>query len=239
MRECRNTAAIVLAAGKGTRMESDIQKQYLELGGKPLIYYALKAFEDSPVKQIILVTGRGETGYCRKEIVERFGFQKVSQITEGGRERYHSVFEGLKAVTDCDIVLIHDGARPCVTGEIISAAVEGAGRYGACVVGMPVKDTVKMSDDDEFAVMTPDRSRLWQIRRLLEAAFIGSVSDRCDGRRYGRGEYDGPEGEADPRRLFQYQGDHAGGHGSGGGIAEKKSYDLADNRRGIRTEKRV
>ena len=86
MRECKNTAAIVLAAGKGTRMESDIQKQYLELGGKPLIYYALKAFEDSPVKQVILVTGRGETGYCRKEIVERFGFQKVSQITEGGRE---------------------------------------------------------------------------------------------------------------------------------------------------------
>lgn len=164
MRECKNTAAIVLAAGKGTRMESDIQKQYLELWGKPLIYYALKAFEDSPVKQVILVTGRGETGYCRKEIVERFGFQKVSQITEGGRERYHSVFEGLKAVTDCDIVLIHDGARPCVTGEIISAAIEGAGRYGACVVGMPVKDTVKMSDDDEFAVMTPDRSRLWQIQ---------------------------------------------------------------------------
>ena len=164
MGECSNTAAIVLAAGKGTRMESDIQKQYLELGGKPLIYYALKAFEDSPVKRVILVTGRGETGYCRKEIVERFGFQKVSQITEGGRERYHSVFEGLKAVTDCDIVLIHDGARPCVTGEIISAAIEGAGRYGACVVGMPVKDTVKMSDDDEFAVMTPDRSRLWQIQ---------------------------------------------------------------------------
>ena len=164
MRECKNTAAIVLAAGKGTRMESDIQKQYLELGGKPLIYYALKAFEDSPVKQVILVTGRGETGYCRKEIVERFGFQKVSQITEGGRERYHSVFEGLKAVTDCDIVLIHDGARPCVTGEIISAAIEGAGRYGACVVGMPVKDTIKVVGADGFAKETPERSSLWQVQ---------------------------------------------------------------------------
>ena len=87
MGECRHTDAIVLAAGKGTRMESDIQKQYLELGGKPLIYYALKAFEDSPVDQIILVTGQGETGYCRKEIVERFGFQKVRKITEGGREQ--------------------------------------------------------------------------------------------------------------------------------------------------------
>lgn len=164
MRECRGIAAIVLAAGKGTRMESNIQKQYLELGGKPLITYALQAFEDSPVKQVILVAGRGEAEYCRKEIVEKFGFQKVSRITEGGRERYHSVFEGLKAVTDCDIVLIHDGARPCVTGEIIYAAIEGAGQYGACVVGMPVKDTVKMSDDDDFAVRTPDRSRLWQIQ---------------------------------------------------------------------------
>ena len=67
-------------------------------------------------------------------------------------------------MNDCSLVLIHDGARPCLTGEIISAAIEGAGRYGDCVVGMPVKDTVKMSDHDEFAVMTPDRSLLWQIQ---------------------------------------------------------------------------
>lgn len=164
MLDIKKTAAIVLAAGKGKRMESSIEKQYMELGGRPLIYYALKAFEDSPVHEIVLVTGSGETEYCRKEIVERFGFQKVTAITEGGRERYHSVFEGLKAVSDCDLVLIHDGARPCVTGPVINAAIEGAVRYRACVVGMPVKDTVKIADDEEFASVTPDRSRLWQIQ---------------------------------------------------------------------------
>lgn len=164
MHNNRKTAAIVLAAGKGTRMESSVQKQYMELGGRPLIYYALRAFEDSAVDQIVLVTGLGEIEFCRKEIAERYGFQKVTAITEGGRERYHSVYEGLKAAEGCELVLIHDGARPCVTGAVIAAAMEGAARYGACVVGMPVKDTVKVADEDEFAAMTPDRRRLWQIQ---------------------------------------------------------------------------
>lgn len=160
----KRTTAIVLAAGRGTRMGSGIQKQYLELGSKPLIYYALKAFEESLVDWVILVTGQGETGYCRKEIVKRYGFHKVIKITEGGRERHDSVLAGLEVAGDCDIVLIHDGARPCVTGEIIKAAIAGAGRYGACAVGMPVKDTVKIADAQGFSKMTPDRSRLWQIQ---------------------------------------------------------------------------
>lgn len=160
----RRTAAIILAAGKGSRMESDVHKQYLEIGGRPLIYYALKAFENSSVDSVVLVTGSGEMEYCRTQIVEKFGFRKVTVITEGGRERYHSVFEGLKAASDCSLVLIHDGARPCVTDRIITDAIDGAYRYGACVVGMPVKDTVKIADDEEFAGMTPDRSKLWQIQ---------------------------------------------------------------------------
>lgn len=157
-------AAIVLAAGKGKRMGTSIQKQYLELDGKPLIYYALKAFEESPVEEIILVTGKEEVEFCRKEIVERYGLKKVSKIVAGGAERYHSVFEGLKALDHCDYVLIHDGARPCVTRAVIEAAMEGAVDYDACVIGMPVKDTVKIADESEYASVTPDRSRLWQIQ---------------------------------------------------------------------------
>lgn len=157
-------AAVVLAAGKGTRMGTDVSKQYLELGGRPLIYYALKAFEESPVDEIVLVAGRSEIPYCREEIVKRFDFRKVIAITEGGAERYHSVYEGLKAAGGSDYVLIHDGARPCVTQAVIEAAMKGAVEYGACVIGMPVKDTVKVADEDEFAGMTPDRSRLWQIQ---------------------------------------------------------------------------
>lgn len=160
----KRTAAIILAAGKGRRMGTEVSKQFLELGGKPLIYYAMKAFEQSTVEQIVLVTGREEIEYCREEIVNRYDFRKVTAVTEGGAERYHSVYAGLKAVKACDYVLIHDGARPCLTQAVIDAAIEGAVKYNACVIGMPVKDTIKIADDEEFADMTPDRSRLWQIQ---------------------------------------------------------------------------
>lgn len=163
-RKQKHVTAIVLAGGRGRRMESDVQKQYMELWGRPLIYYSLAAFEKSAVDRIILVTGAGEEDYCRKEIVEAYGFQKVAAIVPGGRERYHSVYEGLKAAEGCDYVLIHDGARPCVTDDIIRAAIDGAVENQACVIGMPVKDTIKLADEEEFAQTTPDRSRLWMIQ---------------------------------------------------------------------------
>ena len=156
--------AVVLAAGQGRRMESEIQKQYMEVNGKPLIFYALNAFEKSAVDSVVLVTGCGETGNCRRDIVERFGFSKVDRIVEGGKERYHSVYEGLKAAVDADYVLIHDGARPCGDTRIIGDAIAGAREYGACVVGMPVKDTIKIADEEEFARETPDRRSLWMIQ---------------------------------------------------------------------------
>lgn len=156
--------AVVLAAGRGRRMESEIQKQYMEVNGRPLIFYALYAFEHSGVDDVVLVVGSGEQENCCRDIVERFGFSKVSRIVEGGKERYHSVYEGLKAACDSDYVLIHDGARPCVDERIIGDAIAGAREYGACVVGMPVKDTIKIADGEEFASETPDRRRLWMIQ---------------------------------------------------------------------------
>lgn len=200
----KKTAAIVLAAGKGTRMESDIQKQYLKLGGKPLIYYALKAFEDSPVNQIVLVTGQGESGYCREEIVKRYGFFKVAAITEGGKERHDSVLAGLKAAEGCDFVLIHDGARPCVTREIIEDAIAGAIRYGACAVGMPLKDTVKFADDQGFSEMTPDRSRLWQIQ--TPQAFAYDLISRAYRKLFSNPEYQ--VGVTDDAMVVESMTDH-------------------------------
>ena len=100
------TAAVVLAAGKGKRMNSDIPKQYMMLREKPVIYYALKAFEDSFIDEIILVTEQGEEAYCREEIVERYHFTKVRKIVPGGAERYFSVANGLEAVSE-DLSLIH------------------------------------------------------------------------------------------------------------------------------------
>lgn len=156
--------AVCLAAGRGTRMGSRIQKQYLLLEEKPVIYYALKAFQESRVDQIVLVVPPKEEEYCQKEIVEKFGFSKVTAVVGGGKERYHSVYRGLSAFTDIDYVLIHDGARPFLTQDIIERTIEGAGQKGACVAGMPVKDTIKIADKDGNIESTPERSKVWQIQ---------------------------------------------------------------------------
>ena len=154
--------AIVLAGGSGARMGAACKKQYLLLKGRPLLFYALHAFEEGSIDEIVLVANEEE--YCRQEIIEKYGSKKVSQIVPGGAECYDSVYAGLLAAAGSSYVLIHDGARPFVTQEIISAAVEGAKRYQACAVGMPVKDTVKIADGDGFAVQTPKRSLVWQIQ---------------------------------------------------------------------------
>ena len=162
--EERNVA-IVLAAGKGRRMNSKIQKQYLLISEKPVLYYSMRQFQDCPfIHEIVLVTGKDEIEFCRKEIVEKYGFTKVKQIVAGGTERYHSVYEGLQAAGTCDFVYIHDGARPFLAQEILQKAQEGVRRHGACVVGMPVKDTIKISDEHGFADFTPDRSRVWMVQ---------------------------------------------------------------------------
>ena len=156
--------AVVLAAGKGKRMHSAVQKQFLMLRGKPVIFYSLEQFEQCPfINEIVLVTGEEEIDYCRKEIVEKFNFQKVKKIVAGGAERFLSVYNGLKACT-CDFVYIHDGARPFVDQAILERTREDVNRYGACVAGMPVKDTIKISDGDGYADMTPPRSRVWMVQ---------------------------------------------------------------------------
>lgn len=156
--------AIVLAAGVGKRMNSKIQKQYMLLGGKPVLFYALDAFEKSRVDEIILVVGKGEIEYCRKEIVEKYKFHKVTKIVEGGKERYHSVYEGLKAIDTADYVLIHDGARPFLDQQILTRTIEAVKQYQACVVGMPVKDTIKITTEDGFSKETPERKHVWMIQ---------------------------------------------------------------------------
>jgi len=153
--------AIVLAAGKGSRMNSDIPKQYLTLLGKPVLFYSLNAFEESDVDEIILVTGSGEQEYCKKEIVEKYQFNKVTHIVEGGAERYHSVHNGLLSAKDVEYVLIHDGARPLISVEVINKAIENVKKTDACVVGMPVKDTIQIVDNDGAIESTPDRRRTW------------------------------------------------------------------------------
>lgn len=162
--EKQKYTAIVLAAGSGKRMNSRVHKQYLIIQDRPVLYYSLKAFEDSAVDEIVLVVGKGEEKFCRKEIVDKYGISKVKAIVEGGKERYHSVFEGLKQTSDADYVLIHDGARPFVNQDIIRRCMQEVQKYQACVVGMPVKDTIKIADEEGYAKQTPDRKNVWMIQ---------------------------------------------------------------------------
>ena len=162
--EKQKYAAIVLAAGSGKRMKSQVHKQYLIIQDRPVLYYSLKEFEDSAVDEIVLVVGKGEEKFCRKEIVDKYGISKVKAIVEGGKERYHSVFEGLKQTSDADYVLIHDGARPFVNQDIIRRCMQEVQKYQACVVGMPVKDTIKIADEEGYAKQTPDRKNVWMIQ---------------------------------------------------------------------------
>lgn len=162
--EKQKYAAIVLAAGSGKRMNSQVHKQYLIIQDRPVLYYSLKEFEDSAVDEIVLVVGKGEEEFCRREIVDKYGISKVKAIVEGGKERYHSVFEGLKQTSDADYVLIHDGARPFVNQDIIRRCMQEVQKYQACVVGMPVKDTIKIADEGGYAKQTPDRKNIWMIQ---------------------------------------------------------------------------
>ena len=181
--------AIVLAAGQGKRMNSKVQKQYLLLKGKPILYYTLNAFEKSPlISEIVLVTGKDEIEYCQKEIVEKYGFEKVRKITAGGKERYYSVYEGIKVIEDADYVLIHDGARPFVDEVIIERVCENVQEYKACVVGMPVKDTIKIADEEGFAAQTPDRRKVWQVQtpqtfeyELIRTAYEKLLAEEPEG----------------------------------------------------------
>lgn len=161
----KKCTAIVLAAGQGKRMGTKVQKQYLEILGKPVLLYSLEVFQKSDlIDEMILVVGEGQEEYCQKEIVEKFQITKVSKIVKGGAERFHSVWNGLQEITGDGFVFIHDGARPFVTEEILMRAYETVQEEKACVVGKPAKDTIKIVDENQFAKETPNRNYVWQVQ---------------------------------------------------------------------------
>lgn len=157
---------VMLAGGKGKRMGTKVSKQYLLLDEKPVLFYSLKAFEEF-VDEIIVVAAKGEEEYCKENIVDKYGIKKVSAVVTGGAERYLSVYEGLKAIKKADnetYVLIHDGARPFISGKVIKAAIEKVKETGACIVAVPSKDTVKIGNIDNMVESTPDRRNVWLVQ---------------------------------------------------------------------------
>lgn len=183
-----NFAAIVLSAGRGSRMKSDVPKQYMDLNGKPVIYYSLKAFEENGFSSIVLVCGKDDVEYCQKEIVEKYNLTSVKAVVPGGKERYNSVFEGLKAVEGADYVFIHDGARPMISQDIINRLKEAVVTEEAAVAGMPVKDTIKIVDDEAYVSETPERKYVWQVQTpqcfafpIIYEAYKSIIQDEEEG----------------------------------------------------------
>lgn len=159
------TSVIILAAGKGKRMGANKNKQFIEIMNKPILYYTIKAFENNDsIDEIVLVASKEEISYCKAQIVEKYSFKKVRKIIEGGKERQNSVLNGLKSMDNTDIVLIHDGARPFVSDDIINNCVKYANIYGATACGVLPKDTIKVRDDSSFSLSTPKRENLFAVQ---------------------------------------------------------------------------
>lgn len=158
------TSAIILAGGKGKRMGSDISKQFIEVKGKPILYYTLKKFIDNPnINEIILVLPVDEIQYCKQEVLEKYSL-KVDKIIAGGKERQDSVYNALKSIENSEIILIHDGARPFISNRIIDEGIAYAREYGAAAPGVTPKDTIKIKNDSNFSINTPIRESLVAIQ---------------------------------------------------------------------------
>jgi len=165
MAERMKTAAIVLAAGNGTRMKTEEKKQFMDLDGIPVLCHSLMAFEENPaVDTVVLVTGAEDLDRALK-ICIHYRFSKVKNIVAGGEMRFQSVFNGLLALPpETDYVLIHDAARPILTQEVIRNCIKGAFQKKACVAAVKEKNTIKRGDGQGFAAETLERSALYEVQ---------------------------------------------------------------------------
>ena len=173
MKNEKRCTAIVLSAGSGSRMQSDVAKQYMMLADRPVIWYSLNAVEQSAViDDCILVAGAGDLEFVQEEIVQKYGFSKVDAVIAGGEERYLSVMNALQAIEAGALripnrdgyLFIHDGARPFLTEEVLLRLADTVEEYHACVAAVPTKDTIKIADDRGFALQTPDRRNVWSVQ---------------------------------------------------------------------------
>lgn len=159
------TTAIIAAGGIGKRMHIHENKLFIELLGRPVLSVTVSVFESTElIDEIVLVVPPDEMDRTMS-LVKKAGFKKIKNVVSGGQTRQDSVYNGLQAIShDSDIVLIHDGARPFVTKEMIVRAVNEIKTCSAVIVAMPVKDTIKTVGEDGFVMNTLDRELLWQVQ---------------------------------------------------------------------------
>ncbi len=178
--------AVIVSAGIGQRFMEGRKKQFFSLAGKPILAHTLDQFDACPlVRSILLVVGQEDQDYCLSEIVEKFHYRKISQVIPGGKQRQDSVRNGLDALTpDAEIIAIHDGVRPFVTREMIEESIRSAIRFGAVIIAMPVKDTIKMAHSDGTVLKTLERESLYQAQTpqtfhasLIKEAYLKAKED--------------------------------------------------------------
>lgn len=157
-------AAVIVAAGSGKRMNSRKPKQFLTVAGKPVLWHTLQRFIKSGIfSEIVLVINRDSLRYCQENILKKYKLIQV-KLVAGGKERQDSVYQGLKNLSPCDYVAIHDGVRCLVTEQIIRKTVQAAVKYQAAVAAVPVKDTIKECGAGDIVKRTIDRGTLWIIQ---------------------------------------------------------------------------
>lgn len=176
MQNENRVAAIIVAAGKGTRMGSEMPKQYMTIAGKTILDTTLYKFEKSnDIDEIILVINKDDIEFVKDEISPFY--EKISHVVAGGKTRTESVYQGIKKVRNCNIVLIHDGVRPFVSYNLINTCIENAINHKACIPVIDLVDTIKEVSEDSIVTKTLDRKKLKAVQ--TPQAFDFSILREC------------------------------------------------------------
>ena len=159
-------AAVIVAGGSGSRMGTKVKKQYLKLKGKEILVHTVERFSTiAMIKEIIVVTGQEDIEYVTKLLKEDYKLEKVKAVVAGGKERQDSCYNGIRSVSDdIDYIMIHDGARPLISENAILESIEKVEEHDACIVAVPVKDTIKQADKMGKVINTPERETLWSVQ---------------------------------------------------------------------------
>ena len=162
-RQASRVAAVIAAAGSSERM-GEVDKMLALLGGKTILARVVDAFQRcNLIDQIVVVVNKQSVEKCQ-QLVTKQGWSKVTYVCPGGERRQDSVAAGLSRLSHCEWVVIHDGARPLVTEELIQRGLIEARGTGAAVAAVPVKDTIKVAGDDQIVRETPPRNNLWAVQ---------------------------------------------------------------------------
>ncbi len=182
-------AVLIPAAGQGKRMQSSVKKPYLRLDDKPVLSHTIDRFEhNSVVDDIFVIVDNSDFKTCKTDVLDPYRYKKVRELISGGETRQRSVFNGLCTLADdVDYVIVHDGVRPFINDEIISKCLELAAEWGAAVSAVPVKETIKVADENLFIDHTLDRQLLWRVQTpqvfrtsLIVAAHKKAIKDGSD-----------------------------------------------------------